>query len=115
MPIDKTFRDTWRKIGQHEGHHVWQFKDDESSKIHGCIVGVDFSLCYGCEKCITACPTNVFEIMTDERNKPVVDPLNESDCIFCLVCEIVCPVDAISIDQKAGSEETLKSLLQNPE
>jgi formate hydrogenlyase subunit 6/NADH:ubiquinone oxidoreductase subunit I len=115
VPIDKTFRDTWQRIGEHEGHPVWQSRNDESSRIHGNIVGVDFSLCYGCEKCIAACPTHVFVIFTDEKKRAVVDPLNESDCIFCLVCEIVCPVDAISIDQKAGSEDTLKSLLQNPE
>ena len=115
MPIDKTFRDTWRRIGQHEGHFVWQSENDESSKIHGNIVGVDFSLCYGCEKCITACPTNVFVIFADEGKRPVVDPLNDSDCILCLVCEIVCPVEAISIERKGGSEDTLESLLQSSE
>ena len=116
MKIDKTFRDTWRKIGQHEGHPVWQYDNDESSKIHGDIVGVDFNLCYGCEKCITACPTNVFVIHTDERETSVVvDPLNESDCILCLVCEIVCPVEAISIKREGGSEDTLESLLHSSE
>ncbi|MHA2023770.1 MAG: 4Fe-4S dicluster domain-containing protein [Candidatus Thorarchaeota archaeon] len=115
MPIDKTYRDTWRRIGLHEGHPVWQFEDNESSRIHGSIVGVDFSLCYGCEKCITACPTNVFVALIDERNRPVVDPLNESECILCLVCEIVCPVEAISIEREGGSEDTLKSLLQSSE
>ena len=113
MPIDKTFRDTWRKIGQHEGHAVWQSENDESSRIHGNIAGVDFLLCYGCEKCITACPTNVFVTFTDERKRPVVDPLNDADCILCLVCEIVCPVEAISIEREGGSEDTLESLLQS--
>lgn len=109
------FRDTWKQIAQHEGHPVWQSDNDESSRIHGNIVGVDFILCYGCEKCITACPTNVFVTYTDERGMPVVDPLNESDCILCLVCEIVCPVEAISIERESGSEDTLKSLLRSYE
>ena len=112
MPIDKTFRDTWKKIGQHEGHHVWQSDNDESSMIHGNIVGVDFFLCYGCEKCITACPTNVFVTFTDEREQSIVDPVNESDCILCLVCEIVCPIEAISIKSESGSEDTMNALLQ---
>ena len=113
MPIDKTFRDTWTRIGQHDGHSIWQSDKDESSRIHGNIVGVDFLLCYGCEKCITACPTNVFVTFTDERKRPVVDPLNDADCILCLVCEIVCPVEAISIEREGGSEDTLESLLQS--
>ena len=115
MPIDKTFRNTWERISQHEGHPVWQSDNDETSMIHGDIVGVDFLLCYGCEKCITACPTNVFVRFTDERGRHVVDPLNESDCILCLVCEIVCPVEAISIRREGGSEDTLESLLQSSE
>lgn len=115
MPIDKTFRDTWRRIDQHEGHTAWQFKDDESTLIHGSIVGVDFKLCYGCEKCITACPTNVFVPFTDEQGQSVVDPMNESDCILCLVCEIVCPVEAINIEREGGSQDTLESLLQGSE
>jgi len=115
VPIDKTFRNTWSKIGQHEGHSVWQSETDDASRIHGDIVGVDFFLCYGCEKCITACPTKVFVVYTNERGKSVVDPLNESDCILCLVCEIVCPVEAISIEREGGSEDTLKSLLHSSE
>jgi len=113
VPIDKTFRDTWTRIGQHDGHSIWQSDKDESSRIHGNIVGVDFLLCYGCEKCITACPTNVFVTFTDERKRPVVDPLNDADCILCLVCEIVCPVEAISIEREGGSVDTLESLLQS--
>ena len=115
MPIDKTFRDTWTRIGQHDGHSIWQSDKDESSRIHGNIAGVDFLLCYGCEKCITACPTNVFVTFTDEQKRPVVDPLNDADCILCLVCEIVCPVEAISIEREGGSEDTLESLLQSSE
>jgi NAD-dependent dihydropyrimidine dehydrogenase PreA subunit len=115
VPIDKTFRDTWTQIDQHKGHPVWQSNNDESSMIHGNIVGVDFSLCYGCEKCITACPTKVFVPFFDKRDISVVDPLNESECILCLVCEIVCPVEAISIKSESGSEDTLNSLLQSSE
>jgi len=81
--------------------------------IHGDIVGVDHSLCYGCEKCIIACPVNVFDTFTDRRNRPVVDPVNDSDCILCLACEIVCPVEAICIERSGGSDDTLESLLRS--
>jgi NAD-dependent dihydropyrimidine dehydrogenase PreA subunit len=114
VPIDKTFRDTWRIIDQHEGHPVWMPEDNES-RIHGNNAGVDFTLCYGCKKCIIACPTDVFVIFTDEQEGTVVDPLNDSNCILCLVCEIVCPVEAISIKREGGSEDTLNSLLQSSE
>ncbi len=80
--------------------------------IHGDIVGVDFSLCYGCEKCITACPANVFVPFVTEKGRSVVDPHRDADCILCLVCEIVCPVQAINIEREGGSEDTLNSLLQ---
>ena len=112
MPIDRNFRNTWNRIGLHNDHSVWQ-GDDESLVIHGDIVGVDFSLCYCCEKCITTCPVNVFDTFTDELNRSVVDPVNDSDCILCLACEIVCPVDAISIERSGGSEDTLESLLRS--
>jgi NAD-dependent dihydropyrimidine dehydrogenase PreA subunit len=115
VPIDKSFRDTWIKVGQHEGHSIWQSSNNAPSSIHGDVVGVDFLLCYGCGKCITACPTNVFVSFRDETRRLVVDPQNESACILCLVCEIVCPVEAISIEREGGSQDTLESLLQSSE
>ncbi len=113
MPIDRNFRTTWNRIGNHNEHSVWQSKDDESQKIHGDIAGVDHSLCYGCEKCIAACPVNIFVLMHDEMNRLVVDPVYDSDCILCLACEIVCPVEAICIERSGGSDDTLESLLRS--
>ena len=111
MPIDRTFRESWRVVKDHLGHPVWNSAEGDSTEIHGRIVGVDFSLCYGCEKCIHACPTNEFELIQDDSGRPVVDPEREDDCILCLVCEIVCPVEAISIMRESGSDDTLDSLL----
>ena len=112
VPIDRTFRDTWRIANSHHGHPVWHHPDSNTVEIHGQIVGVDFALCYGCEKCIQACPTHVFVLMDDKSGRQVVDPIKEDDCILCLVCEIVCPVEAISIEREGGSEDTLDSLLE---
>ena len=64
-------------------------------------------------KCIEACPTNVFSPWTDEEDNEVVDPIRESECIYCLVCELVCPTDAISITREPGSQDTLESLLRD--
>lgn len=112
VPIDRTFRNTWRIVSNHEGHPVWTSPVDTEVEIHGRVVGVDFSLCYGCAKCIDACPTRVFDHMYHESGRHVVDPVREDDCILCLVCEIVCPVEAISIEREGGSEDTLDSLLE---
>ncbi|MFW9834252.1 MAG: ferredoxin family protein [Candidatus Thorarchaeota archaeon] len=112
VPIDKTFRITWKKVESHQGHPVWVSPVNNENRIHGLVVGVDFSLCYGCGKCIDACPTNVFTPLQDKSGRQVVDPVREDDCILCLVCEIVCPVEAISIEREGGSEETLDSLLE---
>jgi NAD-dependent dihydropyrimidine dehydrogenase PreA subunit len=99
-------------VKSHNGHPVWQPPTSDTPEIHGQIVGVDFALCYGCEKCIHACPTHVFELMQNQSGHQVVDPVKDDDCILCLVCEIVCPVEAISIEREGGSDDTLDSLLE---
>ena len=112
MPIDRTFRETWTIVNDHLGHPVWRLPENTMVEIHGSRVGVDFSLCYGCAKCINACPTIVFELIRDESGQSVADPEREDDCILCLVCEIVCPVEAISVEREGGSDDTLTSLLE---
>jgi NAD-dependent dihydropyrimidine dehydrogenase PreA subunit len=112
VPIDRTFRKKWRVFKEHQGHPVWHSLENEGAEIHGQIVGVDFSLCFGCEKCIDACPTNVFDLIEYKPGELLADPIREDDCILCLVCEIVCPVEAISIIREGGSEDTLDSLLE---
>jgi len=112
VPIDKDFRNTWTKVSEHEGHTVWQTSTEAKTEIHGDIVGVDFSLCFGCAKCITICPTRVFTLISVGNNHRVVDPINDTECIRCLACELVCPVEAISIEREGGSDDTLKSLLE---
>lgn len=112
MPIDKYFKTTWIKVGEHESHPVRKSSKDPSKEIHGEIVGVDFSLCFGCEKCITICPAQVFVPMLFKGNRHVVDPVNDANCIRCLACELVCPIEAICVEREGGSEDTLKSLLE---
>lgn len=111
MPIDKSFRTTWSIKTIHNGHSVWESKNQDAGLIHGDVVGVHFSSCIACMKCIDACPVDVFVPFSDTFEEEVVDPIRDDDCILCLVCEIVCPTDAISIKREGGSQETLDSLL----
>lgn len=49
--------------------------------------------CIGCNKCVTVCPTNVFDQGKD--GIPVV--ARKTDCQTCFMCELYCPVDALYV------------------
>ncbi|NHI04482.1 Ferredoxin [Candidatus Nitrosotalea sp. TS] len=78
-------------------------KGNEVLGIWGEFVSVDFDVCVGDGACIDACPVKVYE-WADFQGSPSSDkkPLmaREPDCIFCLACENVCPVQAIKISKK---------------
>lgn len=111
MPIDRNFRTTWSITATEGECQVWHTGHTEDGRIYGTTVGVHLESCIGCMKCLTACPTNVFDEWNDESGNEVVLPTREIDCIICLICEIICPTDAISIEREGGSDETLKALL----
>ncbi|MBD3407977.1 MAG: 4Fe-4S dicluster domain-containing protein [Candidatus Lokiarchaeota archaeon] len=111
MPIDKEFRKRWNCTGEHSGHPVW-VSPDGSECIHGKTAGVHLASCNGCMKCVPACPTKVFSVWLSPDHGRVVDPVRDADCILCLVCEVVCPRNAIHIERESGSSETLDSLLR---
>lgn len=113
VPIDPEFRNKLKVSGSHDGHLVWIPRTDIASTVHGTIVGVHIESCVGCLKCISACPVAVFVPWTDNLGRTVVDPARETECMNCLLCEIVCPTDAISIQRDPGSTETLDSLLHD--
>ena len=78
-------------------------KGNEVLGIWGEYVSVDFDICVGDGACIDACPVKVYEWAEFPGNlssekKPLM--ARESDCIFCLACENVCPVQAIKISKK---------------
>jgi len=103
MPIDPDFVKKLKKHGQHGGHDVWGEVDPpEKLGIHGTNVAVDHDLCDGEATCVGACPVNVFEMIDSPghpRSAKKSDPVRESDCIFCMACEISCPPKAIKITQ----------------
>lgn len=57
--------------------------------------------CIKCERCVSACPTNVIEPMGIEggilqSRTPVLNFLEDS-CTYCDACRVVCPTGAIGL------------------
>ncbi len=113
--------------GEHVGHAVraegLQRLDAEGKPyptklgIHGTEVGVDWDCCIADGGCLDVCPTQVYEWALnlgqmgtgndhkiekgsgewDKYRTDKTDMVREKDCIFCMACETVCPVQAIKI------------------
>jgi NAD-dependent dihydropyrimidine dehydrogenase PreA subunit len=116
MPIDPQFK-TNRTMRLQGGLKVWgPIEPPRKLGIHGSTVAVDLDLCFGCLKCIEVCTVNVFDKLQTPKH-PIstikVDPIRENDCFMCLVCEIVCPVEAILIDRGTSQGDTLQALLNS--
>ena len=89
VPANKQVIKTWGKGSNNGRLGVW-----------GEYVSVDFDICVADGACIDACPVNVYEWFdtpghVSSEKKPLM--ARESDCIFCLACEGVCPPQAIKI------------------
>ena len=103
MPIDPEFKSNRQVVEKHSGHDVWgPVEPPTKLGIHGTTVAVDLDSCNGDGVCIDVCPVNVFEWFetpghpTSEKKS---DPVRESDCIFCMACEVQCPTQAIKVTQ----------------
>ena len=113
--------------GQHHEHEVraegTQRNDAEGKPyptkfgIHGSHVAVDWEACVADGACMDVCPVSLFEwelnsgesgtgndkdIANDQEmygkyRTDKCDPVRESECIFCMACESVCPTRAIKI------------------
>ena len=101
--IDVNFRSSRQVAEDHIGHHVWgPVNTPDLLGIHGTAVAVDFDICVADGACIEACPVNVFEwfdTLGHPASEKKADPTRESECIFCMACETVCPPVAIKITQ----------------
>ncbi|TLX94459.1 MAG: ferredoxin family protein [Thaumarchaeota archaeon] len=109
-PIDVEFKSklkvTETFAAPSSGHKIKIFgprKGNEILGIWGETVSVDYDICIADGACIDACPVKVYEWAEFKGNpssekKPLM--AREPDCIFCLACENVCPVQAIKIFKK---------------
>lgn len=116
-PIDTEFLkkvNEYPITGEHKRHKVraeGKQRLDEDGKpyrtklgIHGSQVAVDWECCIADGICMDVCPVSVFEWplegeLRDKYRTDKSDPVREQDCIFCLACEVQCPVQAIKITQ----------------
>ena len=75
----------------------------------GFSVSLDKDACNGCEECLEACTTEVFEM----RNGKSV-AVQTGECIGCESCVEICEQNAITVEE-TGVEmsETFKALLRD--
>lgn len=68
------------------------------------LIHIETERCKGCGFCVEYCPKDVLELSEDFNAKgyhpPVV--IKEKDCLYCQLCETICPEFAIYVTQKAS-------------
>ena len=105
VAIDSSFEDSHERVGEQDGAAIWTRDGDtptaEEQGIRGTHVAVDFDLCIGDGACLEDCPVDVFE-WVDTPDHPESEikahPTHEQQCIDCMLCVDICPVDAIDVD-----------------
>ena len=60
---------------------------------------IDDERCTSCNICVTVCPTNVFDKMSE--GIPVI--ARQGDCQTCFMCELYCPEDALFVSPFADT------------
>ena len=72
-------------------------------------VSLDKEKCNGCEECLEACTSGVFEM----RNGKSV-PVNANDCIGCQSCVEICEQHAITVEEVGiQMSDTCQALLRD--
>ncbi len=101
MPIDPDFQKKRKIVEEHKGHKVWgPVEPPKKLGIHGTNVAVDWDICVGDGECIDNCPVSLYdwaETLGHPTSDKKSDPVEEQDCIQCLACETLCPMQAIKI------------------
>ena len=74
-------------------------------------IHINKNQCKGCAFCVEYCPHDVLE-MSDEFNVKGYHPpyiKDEDKCIYCQLCQTICPEFAIFVTLKDEEEEGEKS------
>ena len=63
--------------------------------------------CKGCGFCVEYCPRDVLELSVEFNVKGYHPPQvkNEEDCVYCQLCETICPEFAIFVTLKNPRQE----------
>ena len=69
---------------------------------------IDNSLCNGCAECVNFCPSGAIAPDPNSRKYGI----NLDQCIFCALCEEVCPVKAVTITSEYELAERDRQLLR---
>jgi NAD-dependent dihydropyrimidine dehydrogenase PreA subunit len=69
---------------------------------------VDANRCTGCNICVRACPTNVFEAVAGAAPRIA----RQDDCQTCFMCELYCPEDALFVAPHADDKPARAAPLQ---
>ncbi|MFB6250464.1 MAG: ferredoxin family protein [Halobellus sp.] len=85
-----------------DGVDVWgPIEPPEKLGIHGTHVAVDYDICIADGACLENCPVDVFtwvDTPDHPESEQKVEPTYEDQCIDCMLCVDICPVDAIDVD-----------------
>jgi NAD-dependent dihydropyrimidine dehydrogenase PreA subunit len=115
MQIDPMFFQNLRKHGEHNGHAVWgDVSVPKKLGIHGTRVAVNQDTCNGDGVCLAVCPANVFDIIQTPGHglsEKKSDPARESDCVFCMACEVQCPRQCIRVTRINRNDVYLDTIL----
>ena len=75
------------------------------------VIHINRDRCKGCKFCVEFCPKDVLE-MSDKFNIKGYHPpyiKNGDDCIYCQLCESICPDFAIFVTLKEKEEKIEQS------
>ena len=57
---------------------------------------IDVEACKGCGFCVEFCPTGALELAAEFNRKGYHPPVvTEHDCVYCEMCELICPEFAV--------------------